>query len=213
MCGSTSKLLSLACTQFVGNQDRALSQGRKIGFEINSWIQTKAGVLNMGSQKGMLLHHQFQCSQKCILFHTEIIFRSRSKDFAVVHYTFFRTNITHSVSESLPRWVFLIISGKLLVRTRSPKILIFRSRIGRLSQDYIISRFVGSAWHFFFFDCNKSAQLARTPGTHIDGGAVTRKPGNAWLEGTPAIDLGHMNVVLKCMYVGSVFGMWNFVLK
>ena len=151
MCGSTSKLLSLACTQFVGNQDRALSQGRKIGFEINSWIQTKAGVPNTGSQKGMLLHHQFQCSKKCILFHTEIIFRCRSKDFAVVHYTFFRTNNTHSVSESLPRWVFLIISGKLLVRTRSPKILIFRSRIGRLSQDYIISRFVGSAWHFFFF--------------------------------------------------------------
>jgi len=26
---------------------------------------------------------------------------------------------------------------------------------------------------------------------------VIRKPGSAWLEGTPAMDLGHMNVVLK----------------
>jgi len=25
--------------------------------------------------------------------------------------------------------------------------------------------------------------------------AVIRKPGSAWLEGTPAMDLGHMNVV------------------
>ena len=27
--------------------------------------------------------------------------------------------------------------------------------------------------------------------------AVIRKPGSAWLEGTPGMDLGHMNVVLK----------------
>jgi len=51
-----------------------------------------------------------------------------------------------------------------------------------------------------------------TTGTHTDGGAVIRCPGSAWLEGTPAMDLGHMNVVLKWMYlyVGSVFRMWNF---
>jgi len=28
-------------------------------------------------------------------------------------------------------------------------------------------------------------------------GAVIRKTRSAWLEGTPAMDLGHMNVVLK----------------
>jgi len=154
MCGSTSKLLSLACTQFVGNQDRALSQGRKIGFEINSWIQTKAGVPNTGSQKGMLLHHQFQCSKKCILFHTEIIFRCRSKDFAVVHYTFFRTNNTHSVSESLPRWVFLIISGKLLVRTRSPKIFPIPDRKIEPGLYYFQIRGIGLALFFFLIVLN-----------------------------------------------------------
>jgi len=54
-----------------------------------------------------------------------------------------------------------------------------------------------------------------TSGTHTDGGAVIRKPGSAWLEGTPAMDLGHMNVVLKWMYlyVASVFRLWNVVLK
>jgi len=37
---------------------------------------------------------------------------------------------------------------------------------------------------------------------HTDGGAVIRKSESAWLEGTPAMDLGHMNVatVLKWMY-------------
>jgi len=42
-----------------------------------------------------------------------------------------------------------------------------------------------------------------------------RKPGSAWLKGTPAMDLGHMNVVLKWMYlyVGGVYRMWNVVLK
>jgi len=34
-------------------------------------------------------------------------------------------------------------------------------------------------------------------------------PGSAWLKGTPAMDLGHVNVVLKCMYlyVGSTWDM------
>jgi len=38
---------------------------------------------------------------------------------------------------------------------------------------------------------------------------------SAWLEGTPAMDLGHMNVVLKWMYlyVMSVIKMWKVVLK
>jgi len=50
-----------------------------------------------------------------------------------------------------------------------------------------------------------------TAGTHTDGGAVTRKPGSAWLEGTPTMDLGHMNVVLKWMYlyVGSGLRNWK----
>jgi len=41
--------------------------------------------------------------------------------------------------------------------------------------------------------------------------AVMKKPGSAWLEGTPAMDLGHMNVVLECMYlyVGSGLRSWN----
>jgi len=36
-------------------------------------------------------------------------------------------------------------------------------------------------------------------------------PGSAWLEGTPAMDLGHVNVLLKWMYlyVGSVLINWN----
>jgi len=46
---------------------------------------------------------------------------------------------------------------------------------------------------------------------HTDGGAVIRKPRSAWLEGTPAMDLGHMNVVVKRMYlyVGSGLRNWN----
>ena len=62
---------------------------------------------------------------------------------------------------------------------------------------------------------NPQASAPMTSGTHTDGGAVIRKPGSAWLEGTPAMDLGHMNVVLKWMYlyVASVFRLWNVVLK
>ena len=37
--------------------------------------------------------------------------------------------------------------------------------------------------------------------------AVTRKPGSVWLEGTPAMDLGHMNVVLKSV---DVFVCWKW---
>ena len=42
-----------------------------------------------------------------------------------------------------------------------------------------------------------------------------RNPEVARLEDTPTMDLGHMNVVLKWMYlyVASVFRMWNVVLK
>jgi len=40
-------------------------------------------------------------------------------------------------------------------------------------------------------------------GTHTDEGAVIRKPGSTWLEGTPAMDLGHMNVALKWMYLSA----------
>jgi len=46
-----------------------------------------------------------------------------------------------------------------------------------------------------------TASAPITAGTHTDGGAVIRKPGSAWLEGTPAMDLGHMKVVLKWMYL------------
>ena len=66
----------------------------------------------------------------------------------------------------------------------------------------------------FYFGIH-TASAPITSGTHTDGGAVIRQPGSAWLEGTPAMDLGHMNVVLKWMhlYVGSVLRMWNFVVK
>jgi len=35
---------------------------------------------------------------------------------------------------------------------------------------------------------NPQASASITSGTHTGGGAVIRKPGSAWLEGTPAID-------------------------
>ena len=151
-------------------------EGRKIGFRLTHRYKGRCSTRIL--KKKCFCTINSNVDKKCILFHTEIIFRSGSKDFALIHYTFSSTNKFRSVSESFPRWVFLIISRKLLVRTRSPKILIFRSRIGRLSQEYIISRFLGSAW---YFDCSdfESTQLARTPGTHTDGSAVTRKPGNA----------------------------------
>jgi len=60
-----------------------------------------------------------------------------------------------------------------------------------------------------------TASAPITSGTHTDGGAVIRMPGSAWLLGTPAMDLGHLNDVLKWMYlyVVSVFRLWNVVLK
>ena len=54
---------------------------------------------------------------------------------------------------------------------------------------------------YFFLVWNPQASAPMTSGTHTDGGAVTRKPGSAWLEGTPAMDLGNMNVVLKWMHL------------
>jgi len=55
--------------------------------------------------------------------------------------------------------------------------------------------------------CRHTASAPITSGTHTGtgGGAVIWKPGSAWLEGTPAMDLGHMNVVLKwmCLCVDS----------
>jgi len=50
-----------------------------------------------------------------ILFRTEIIYRFGSKDFVLIHHTVSSTNRSRSVS--FPRWVFLIISGNLIVRT------------------------------------------------------------------------------------------------
>jgi len=64
---------------------------------------------------------------------------------------------------------------------------------------------------FFFLVWNLQARTPITSETHTDGGAVIRKPGSAWLEGTPAMDLGHMNVVVKWMYlhVGSGLRNWS----
>jgi len=44
---------------------------------------------------------------------------------------------------------------------------------------------------------------------HTDGGAEMGKPGSAWLEGTPAMDLGHMNVVVRWMYLNVGSGLRN----
>ena len=62
-----------------------------------------------------------------------------------------------------------------------------------------------------FFVWNPQVSAPITSETHTGGGAVIRKPGSAWLEGTPAIDLGHVNVVVKWMYlnVGSGLTNWN----
>jgi len=53
---------------------------------------------------------------------------------------------------------------------------------------------------FFWFEIH-TASTPITAGTHTDGGAVRRKPGSAWLEGTRAISVSFvfcfMIVVLK----------------
>jgi len=41
----------------------------------------------------------------------------------------------------------------------------------------------------FFLGWNQQASAPITSGTHADGGAVIRKPGSAWPEGTPTIDI------------------------
>ena len=48
-----------------------------------------------------------------------------------------------------------------------------------------------------FLFCHHRASAPITSGTHTEWGAVIRKPGSAWLKGTPTMDLGHLNVVLK----------------
>ena len=45
---------------------------------------------------------------------------------------------------------------------------------------------------FFWFEIH-TARTPITAGTHADGGAVIRKPGSAWLEGTPAISIIFMS--------------------
>jgi len=54
---------------------------------------------------------------------------------------------------------------------------------------------------FLVLFCNHTGSAQITSGTHTGGGAEIRKPRSAWLKGTPAMDLGRMNVVLKwiCM--------------
>jgi len=41
---------------------------------------------------------------------------------------------------------------------------------------------------FFFLVWDPQASAPITSETHTDRGAVIRKPGSAWLEGTPAMD-------------------------
>jgi len=42
-----------------------------------------------------------------------------------------------------------------------------------------------------------TASALSTAETHTDGGAVIRKPGSAWLEGTPAISV----IVMFCFMI------------
>ena len=51
-----------------------------------------------------------------------------------------------------------------------------------------------SGWVFFFWFGIHTASTPITSGAYIDGGAVIRKPGSAWLEGTPTIHV-------TCLYI------------
>jgi len=58
----------------------------------------------------------------------------------------------------------------------------------RISPDGL---FLASKSIFFCFESTQLAASApSTAGTSTGGGAVIRKPGSAWLEGTPAMDHG-----------------------
>jgi len=57
---------------------------------------------------------------------------------------------------------------------------------------------------FFFWFWIHTASAPSTVGTHTDGGAVIRKPGSAWLEGTPAIS------IILIFYFMIVFLKWTF---
>jgi len=46
----------------------------------------------------------------------------------------------------------------------------------------------GHFFVFFWFSIHTTSTPI-TSRTHTDGGAVIRKPGSAWLEGTPAISI------------------------
>jgi len=71
------------------------------------------------------------------------------------------------------------------------------SKIGEKSSLLSDDSAASSSFFFLVWNPQASAPITSLAGTHTDGGAVIRKPGSAWLEGTPAMDLGHMNVVLK----------------
>jgi len=45
-----------------------------------------------------------------------------------------------------------------------------------------------------------TASAPRTAGTSIDGGAVTREPGSAWLEGISAMDHGLFFKFILCRH-------------
>jgi len=57
-----------------------------------------------------------------------------------------------------------------------------------------------------FFFLIHTASAPSTAETHTDGGAVIRKPGSAWLEGTPAINIFMFDfifVVLKWTFADA----------
>ena len=63
--------------------------------------------------------------------------------------------------------------------------------------------------HFSLF-CFVNTHLARQLQQEHRWGAVIRKPRSAWLEGTPAMSLRHLNIVLKGMYLYVRIGLSNW---
>jgi len=94
-------------------------KGRKIGFEVNSQIQKQVFRTRFLKNECFFTINS-NVDKKCILFHTEIIFQSGSKDFALVHHTFSSTNKSRSVS--FPRWVYLISRLEDLIGRSEPSV-------------------------------------------------------------------------------------------
>jgi len=93
-------------------------QDLKLASRLNSWIQNQVFQTRFLTQECFFTINS-NIDKKCFLLHTEIIFRSGT--IFLLWYIILSPEQTNIVL-SFPRWVFLIITGKLLLRTRNPKI-------------------------------------------------------------------------------------------